>query len=108
MIRLFPTSFIALLLATNYVLFQIEPFEEEYTANHPLLPHGISVGSVSYNWESFDKENAPEALVAQAPIFLEVTFLLQIIDVPKSPSSSPKRQIRDKSPPTYSSGFPTF
>jgi hypothetical protein len=90
---------IALLLACNYFAFQVELFEEEYEANHPKTCEGSSFTHPTLTWESFDKENAPQAFVFDAEIQIQFLFF---IDSEPSDAVSPNNQyqpVRDKSPP---------
>ena len=90
---------IALILASNYFAFQVELFEEEYEANHPRICEGSYYSQPTLTWESFDKQNAPEAFVVDPEIRIEPLFGLQ----PGSeliPDPDPQLQpVRDKSPP---------
>ena len=92
-------NLIAILLATNYFLFQIELFEDEYEANHPKRCETCSVTLPTLSWESFDKENAPEAFVFDAGIRSEFLFLLEQEPVALHLPFAQYQPIRDKSPP---------
>lgn|GEM_PF-1401184 len=93
---------IALLLACNYFAFQVELFDAEYEANHPPpAPAGThSLSSPTVTWESFDKQNAPEAFVLNPVLPIEP---VGFIPVPHHKEQSPNPQyqpVRDKSPPS--------
>lgn len=91
---------ISLLLACNYFAFQAELFEEEFKENHPDLPSQLSFSKPTLTWESFDKENAPEAFSFDADIFfLAVIGWLPFPAIQTLPPHLPFRIIRDKSPP---------
>jgi len=92
-------SLLALLLASNYLAFQIEPFEEEYSAKHSTEPLTCSISSVSLDWETFDKENAPKAFVFRVDVRIEPLFLLHQEELRKSATPPQFQPIRDKSPP---------
>jgi hypothetical protein len=93
----------AIVLASNYFAFQVELFDAEYEENHPTAPGTASgtctITASSLTWESFDKDNAPQAFVVDACVTLacfhrlpEETALAAVI----RPSFE---RIRDKSPP---------
>lgn len=90
---------VALVLATNYFAFQVELFEEEYEANHPKTFESCSITKSTLSWESFDKENAPEAFVFDAGIRSEFLFLLEQEPVALHLPFAQYQPIRDKSPP---------
>lgn len=90
---------IATLLALNYFAFQVELFDEEYEANHRSISATPSIAAPSLTWESFDKDNAPQAFVFDAGLRTDFLF-----DLPSSPNVHSFlfvafRLIRDKSPP---------
>ncbi len=92
-------SLLALLLASNYFAFQIEPFEEEYSSKHSTEPLTRSISSLSLNWESFDKENAPKAFVFRVDVRIEPLFLLRQEELRESVTAPQFQPVRDKSPP---------
>ncbi|MEO8167356.1 MAG: hypothetical protein ABI623_03855 [bacterium] len=100
--RRFLYSFVSLVLAANYFAFQVELFDDEYEANHPKASNKPSITVPSLNWESFDKNNAPQAFTFDACLHTEHLFLL--------PNAAPAqlipfesfKDIRDKSPPALS------
>ena len=96
-------KFVALLLATNYFAFQAELFEEEYEENHPKPAETCSLNRPSITWESFDKQNAPEAFVVDAGIQLEFLFLCVAPHVKELLPNPQYQPIRDKSPPPIKS-----
>ena len=59
------------LLVTVFFLFQVEPFEAEYEEHHAPLPETEGFSHPALSWESFDKENAPEAFVVVPEIRIE-------------------------------------
>jgi hypothetical protein len=89
----------ALVLACNYFAFQAELFDAEYEANHATPSTSNSITSSSLSWESFDKDNAPQAFVCDAGLKIQCTLVLP--SEPALPSVlDPSFQIiRDKSPP---------
>ena len=94
-------QFICLVLAANYFAFQVELFEEEYEANHPTRSEGAAYSAPTTNWESFDKNNAPQAFVVDAGLQIEFLFTLVSPAAKESPSHSPFHPVRDKSPPSF-------
>ena len=93
---------LALLLASNYLAFHIEPFEDEYEANHRPLPDGYAFSKPSMTWETFDKQNAPKAFVFDAALriqFLHPRYSPQAKELLAKFQYQP---VRDKSPPSES------
>jgi hypothetical protein len=94
-------SFTALLLACNYFAFQVELFECEYEANHPAPTtqgtHALSGPTVT--WESFDKQNAPQAFVVDAGLQIDCILILASTSILQSSSEPSFQLVRDKSPP---------
>lgn len=90
---------VALILATNYFAFQVELFEEEYEANHPKKYDSCSITQPTLTWESFDKENAPQAFVFDAGIQSQFLFLLEREPVALHLPFAQYQPIHDKSPP---------
>jgi hypothetical protein len=93
-------KFIAALVALNYFAFRVELFEDEYEQSHPDVLSGHTTISVSsLNWESFDKDNAQQAVVVDAGITSFCLFtLLDEFDA-QPYAFQPFSLIRDKSPP---------
>ena len=93
----------ALCVAINYFCFQVEIFEDEYEKNNPLPSPVPSFTYSSFNWETFDKTNAPKAFVYIVP----GDFILLCLCPPslgeELPVFLPFRLIQDKSPPFHSS-----
>jgi hypothetical protein len=89
----------ALCVAVNYFCFQVEVFDEEYEKNNPLPSSELSFTYSQYNWESFDKTNAPKAFVFVAP----VDFILLCLCPPaigeELPVFLPFRLVQNNSPP---------
>jgi hypothetical protein len=89
----------AVSLACVYFGFQVEVFEDEYEKNNPL-PNSVPTFTYSsFNWESFDKTNAPRAFA-----FVAATRIALLCYVPEPagdvlPARAPFMVIRDKSPP---------
>lgn len=92
---------VACILSSNYFAFQVELFDAEYEANHPTptLAGTHSLSSPTVTWESFDKQNAPEAFVLNPILPIEP---VGFIPVPHQTGQQPNPQyqpVRDKSPP---------
>ncbi len=97
----FTYRLLALLVAANYFAFRVEMFGEEYEQSHPSGVCGNSLSLPSVNWESFDKDNAPQAISVGARIVIEPLGLS-----PREPRIEcqyypPFRLILDKSPPMF-------
>lgn len=95
-------KFVALLLATNYFGFQVELFEDEYEANHPRTYDTCSITRPAITWESFDKENAPQAFVCDAHIRIEFLFIVHSPLIILPLTELQYQPVRDKSPPQES------
>ena len=91
----------ALLLATNYFAFQAELFDAEYEANHPIATpsHHSSISAPSFTWESFDKDNAPQAFVVDPELRIQCLLVIHSEDVLPAIPDPPFAVVRDKSPP---------
>ncbi len=100
--RLLIYRLFAVLLASNYFTFQVEPFDEEYEANHSTLPDDYSINKPSVTWETFDKQNAPKAFVFDAGIRTQFLYVLSFQSVKELPPFQQYQPVRDKSPPVES------
>ncbi len=91
---------LALVVAVNYAAFRVELFEDEYQSSHPSRSTAPAVSATTLNWETFDKDNAPQAIVVTAAI--TTICLLTVSDTFNVQPSAflPFKLIRDKSPPT--------
>jgi len=95
-------SALAILVATNYFCFRVELFDGENEENHPSSLLGtVSYSMPTLNWETFDKDNAPQAIVVDVIATIEFlhrtpeqfsTRYLRLVD---------SDIIRDKSPPFF-------
>lgn len=102
MLRLHKSTYYKILLfvvALNYCAFRVEIFEDENRENHPVIPAGLAYTAISLNWETFDKNNAPEAFAFDAIVAIEPLF--QISQPPQLNNIPYEREelVRDKSPP---------
>jgi len=97
--RLVFHTLVSLVLAANYLAYQVEFFEEEYEQNHPAHSGGWSFMMPALTWESFDKENAPQAIVFDAGLRVEFLFSYPVIPGEETPPCPPYQPVRDKSPP---------
>lgn len=95
--KLYPC--IALLLAVTYFLFQVEPFEEEYLAQHRGPADELAFAKPSVNWETFDKSNAPKAFTVHPSIGIGLLHLVPARNESLDPFCRPFHPVRDKSPP---------
>ena len=91
---------VALLLAADYFAFQVELFDDEYEANHPRRSATSSLTGPVFTWESFDKENAPPAIIVEPRIEIRPLFRITTEQKPPLPPCTPSEPVRDKSPPT--------
>jgi hypothetical protein len=108
MFRLHTSTYYKVLLcvvALNYCAFRTEIFDDENRDNHPVVPAGVTFSASSLNWETFDKNNAPEAFAFDAHVAIEPLFQSTLL--PPSINIPYERQelVRDKSPPP--SAFPS-
>jgi hypothetical protein len=90
---------IALVLAADFFAFQVELFDDEYEANHPRVSETSSITGPVFTWESFDKENAPEAFIVDPLIEICPLFLVAEEPALSVPPALPRSPVRDKSPP---------
>jgi hypothetical protein len=90
---------LAVVLATNYFAFQVELFEDENEANHPKRAESTSFTAPSLNWESFDKDNAPQAFVVDPNIQVDFLFLFFTQPFNELLFNPQYQPVRDKSPP---------
>ncbi|HTY58779.1 MAG TPA: hypothetical protein VMF59_08165 [Bacteroidota bacterium] len=98
--RRFAYRIIGLVLAANYFAFQVELFDDEYEANHPRVSEKCSFTGPVFTWESFDKENAPEAFVVDPCIEIRPLFIVFTDDRLSLPPALFRNRILDKSPPS--------
>jgi hypothetical protein len=89
----------ALLLSCTYFAFRVELFEEEAEAHFRQFPDGLAFAVPTLSWETFDKENAPQAFIVRVLGALESSF-----DIAPAPELlrqdiRPFQPVRDKSPP---------
>ncbi len=94
--------FVAALLACTYFAFRVELFEEEYEQNHPQqsgTPAQPSITLPSLNWETFDKDNAPKAIVVTLAAIFIVLQLARSDRAPRCLLPARVHVVRDKSPP---------
>ena len=96
-------KFIAMLIAMNYFAFRVELFDEEYDQNHPNHVSGAALSASSLNWETFDKDNAPQAFVIDAEIRIELLCFCADSFRQEFYIDEPFQLIRDKSPPYLNS-----
>ncbi len=93
---------IALLLAVTYFCFQVEPFEEEYAAQHRGPADELAFAKPSVNWETFDKSNAPKAFTVDPCAGIGIVRIVAGRDEALDPCCPPFHPVRDKSPPPLS------
>lgn len=87
-------------VALNYAAFRAELFEDEYEQYVPVSSAFGSFNVPSLTWETFDKNNAPEAFVFDAHICIEPLTIAVPQALPRNISCLPVDIIRDKSPPS--------
>jgi hypothetical protein len=99
-VRILSCRVLAALVAFTYFGFRTELFRKEYEENHPAQNGFSGITTLSLNWETFDKDNAPKAFVFSAVVPMLLlgvctrparTFLVDL---------SPRTLIHDKSPPS--------
>jgi hypothetical protein len=86
-------------LACNYLAFQVELFDAENEANHPVHTSPSGIASSSLTWESFDKDNAPQAFVVHVELRISCILVLPSDGALPPIPQAPFQIIRDKSPP---------
>jgi hypothetical protein len=97
----------AFCLACIYFSFQVEIFEEENEKNNPLPCSTPTITYSAFNWESFDKTNAPQAFVFVIPDTIVLVSLYTPALGDELPAFFPYLVIRDKSPP-FEPFYPKF
>ena len=90
---------LSLLVASNYLAFRVELFKDEEARNHPKLRVGVSYSSPTLNWETFDKDNAPKAIVVHARARIELVGFFAPAPPEPLRSHPPFQLVHDKSPP---------
>ncbi|HUL42935.1 MAG TPA: hypothetical protein VLY03_01120 [Bacteroidota bacterium] len=93
----------ALVLAVSYFGFRTELFESEYDDAHPKIDGTCAITGSSLNWETFDKDNAPQAFTFTVPAPTETVFTLPPVKSVDPTGYIPYRLIQDKSPPISAS-----
>jgi hypothetical protein len=90
---------LAIVLASNFLAFHVEPFEEEYERNHPAPSGSPSVNPIADNWEAFDKTNVPPA-ATYLPLLPAILFCrIPVEEGRVAQIQRPYFELRDKSPP---------
>jgi len=92
-------TLVSILMACTYFAFRVELCEEEYEAHHHPFPDILAFASSSLTWESFDKDNAPQAFHIEVETRRQL--LCSIEPQKRSPfqDNLPYQPVRDKSPP---------
>jgi len=102
MLRLHKSTYYKILLcvvALNYGAFRVEISEDEYKEHHPDLPTGLAFMESILNWETFDKNNAPEAFSFDAHVAIETLFQTSLFFQENDIPYEHYEPVRDKSPP---------
>ena len=89
----------SLLFAFTYIAFRTEVFHDEYDENHPCTGTQTCYSTLTLNWESFDKDNAPKAFVIDCTVILERILFVAPEPLPVFHSLQSYELVRDKSPP---------
>jgi len=90
---------LAALVAVNYFAFRVELFEDEYRENHPQYSDLLSFTRPTLTWETFDKDNAPQAFVINVETSTHLLSVSPIEYYFNLQSLSDPQPVRDKSPP---------
>jgi len=94
-------SILATIVALNYFAFRVELFEEEYEANHPAPASTLSFSMPTVTWETFDKDNAPQAFTVTVDTRQALLFRQPAERRERAPMHRPFSHVRDKSPPLF-------
>ncbi len=97
----FILSVLSVLVCVTYFAFRIELFGDEYRENHPPLTSLPSISPPSLTWETFDKDNAPQAISLNPT--LHAGFLSHV-EAPVAEDVTGwtvPHPVRDKSPPIF-------
>jgi hypothetical protein len=90
---------LSFVVALNYFVFRTELFKDEETQNHPLPSSTLSFSYPSLNWETFDKDNAPKAIVVDACSRIALIGLLPLQSHIVDQFHPSIHSVHDKSPP---------
>ena len=90
---------LSLLLAANYFAFRVECFEEEFEEHGAHPPGTVAFNTPTLDWETFDKNNAPEAITVEAGLRMEFCVSLLQERTRRVQYYPPFQLIHDKSPP---------
>ena len=97
--RLIIYKALALLLSLNYFAFRVEVFDREYNENNAHHSDRNCFSNSTLNWESLDKDNAPQAFDFDAVIRIQLIGAAPRQFSKKLQYYPPFRLIHDKSPP---------
>jgi hypothetical protein len=92
-------GFFAIVIALNYFAFRVELFGDEFENNHPAPTLFPSLTQPSLTWETFDKDNAPQAFRFEPET--GIGYLYRVCEFRPEIRSDYRTPhiIRDKSPP---------
>jgi hypothetical protein len=103
LIRLNIRHVVALIVALNYLAFRTEICDSEREQHQPVVPAGSSIAPSTITWESFDKDNAPQAIILHPRTeFICLCKSLPVVQL-HEPGFFPFSPVRDKSPPAFAS-----
>jgi hypothetical protein len=89
-----------LLLAFTYFAFRVELFSDEAEEHFHDAPSGVALNSPSVSWETYDKDNAPQAFTVEVLTSFELSFEAPPEPEPVRQDQLPFQPVRDKSPPS--------
>lgn len=90
---------LSLLIAANYFAFRVECFEGESEQHGPRPQGTVAFNTPSTDWETFDKNNAPEAVTVEVSLRIEFCIPMHQECTKRVQHYPPFQLIRDKSPP---------
>lgn len=90
----------AVLVACTYFAFRVELFDGESEAHERDVPHGLALVAPSLSWETFDKDNAPQAFTIVVLTAFDASFALPPAPELCRQDILPYQPVRDKSPPS--------
>lgn len=91
---------VALGLAFTYFAFRVELFSDEAEEHFRDLPCGVAYTTPTLSWETFDKDNAPQAFTVEVLTSFELSFEAPPEPEPVRQDQLPFQPVRDKSPPS--------
>ncbi len=85
---------VALVLACTYFAFRVELFSEEAEQHASSFPMTLAFGTSTLSWETFDKENAPQAFTVRVLTLFDAIFPVAPASVAARLGCTPRARCR--------------